>query len=577
MINPIYNGVYSWLLEYINKCKTAEILIGFELMMQLNILLEHFNDPAITIDFTDAHKRIGFIEKQCKHFEAPFAGKPFILALFQKAFIEAIYSFKIDDAEIGRLVRLYQDIMLVVGKKNGKTPLIAAISLAEWFCGQMGLKVLCSSNDYEQASLMFDAINAMREESPALAKVTRCNTRGMYFGNPKKPKYKGKFSYQNKGNIRKISSRKKANEGRNIGVGAVDETQELASDTPIRPIKQGLSTQDEPLYFEITTEGFINDGYLDDRMKLARRVLCREESRPRSLFWLYTQDSEQEIWQNEKTWVKSNPGIGAIKKWSYLRSLVDEARTNKKARISVLAKEFNIKQNNADAWLTEDDIKNDDTFTVEDFKNCFAIGAVDLSKTGDLTSARALIMKRGSSKKYMLQKYFMPQATYDKLKGEERKKFEAWVREGHVVLSDGNENDFRKVTAWFVKLVKDYGLRFYKIGYDKWSAVYWVKEMEEYGFDCVRVAQEFGSMSEPMSLVEKDLQSKLINYNNHDMDRWCLENTAMIMNKKEEIMPVKVQGKEENKIDGAATMIIAYRVYIDNRTEYLDLVQKTAA
>jgi len=141
-----------------------------------------------------------------------------------------------------------------------------------------------------------------------------------------------------------------------------------------------------------------------------------------------------------------------------------------------------------------------------------------------------------------------------------------------ITVSPGNENDFSLVTAWFMKLYKDYGIRVYKTGYDRWSAVYWAKEMEDYGFDCVRVPQEFGAMSEPMKLVEADLRSDLIVYNDHPIDKWCLENTALSVNSKMEIMPVKVQGKDEKKIDGAVTKIIAYKIYIDNRTEFLAMV-----
>lgn len=577
VLSDTINGTHSFLMEYIQKCKSGEIIIGHELMQMLDILLSHLGDPGITIELEDAHKRIKFIETKCKHFEAPFAGKLFLLMLFQKAFIEAIYSFKIYDDEIGRYVRLYQDILFLVARKNGKTPLISALCLAEFFCGEMGTRILCSSNDYEQADLMFQAINSMREESKSLSNVTRSNIKGIFFGNPKKPKKTGKFSYKNKGQIRKISAKTGAKEGKNIKVGAVDEVHELKDNTSTMPIRQALSTQDEPLYYELTTEGVVNDGYLDDRLKEARQVLAGELERPRWLIWLYTQDSEIEIWQDEKTWIKSNPGIGTIKKWSFLRKMIAEAQTSKKMRVFVLSKDFNEKQNNATAWLTPDDINNPETFDIEEFRNGFAIGAVDLSKTGDLANARALLMKPGSSKKYTLQKYFIPQSKLENMSEIDSKKYEQWVKEGRVVISDGNENDFRHVTAWFVKLYKEYGIRFFKIGYDKWSAVYWVKEMEEYGFDCKRVSQEFESMSQPMSLVEADLKSNLINYNDNPIDRMCLENTAMDMNSKADIRPIKVQGKENNKIDGAVTLIIAYRIYIDNRTEYLDLVKRMAS
>ncbi|WAA10322.1 terminase large subunit [Fervidibacillus albus] len=563
---------HSHLLQYISKCKSGEILVGQELMKMLDKLLEHFEDPNIKIDFEGAHKRIKFIETKCRHFEAPFAGKPFKLELFQKAFIEAIYIFKIYDDEINKWVRKYQDVLFLVGRKNGKTPLISAINLAEFFIGEMGTKILCASNDYEQADLMFQAINAMREESPSLEKVTRKNIKGIFFGNPKRPKKKGKFSYRNKGSIRKISARTGAKEGRNIKVAAVDEVHELKDNSSIMPIRQALSTQDEPLYIELTTEGVVNDGYLDERLKEARRVLNGELDRPRWLIWLYTQDNEQEVWQDESTWVKSNPGLGVIKKWSYLRNMVEEAKVSKSMRVFVLSKDFNIKQNNAQAWLTPDDIQNEEVFDLEEFRGCFAIGGVDLSRTGDLASARIILMRPGDNKKYTYQKYFIPESKIEKLNKEDRNRFEDWIRKDLVVVSPGNENDFSLVTKFFVTLYQDYDIRVFKVGYDRWSAGYWSKEMEDYGFDTVPVRQEFSSMSEPMKLVETDLKSKLINYNNNPIDKWCLENTALEVNGKMEIRPVKVQGQEDKKIDGAVTLIIAYRVYIDNRSEFMQLV-----
>jgi phage terminase large subunit-like protein len=564
---------HSWLLEYIHQCMEGEILVGRELIQQLEILSSHFDDPDIKIDFADAHKRIKFIEEKCKHSEAPFAGKPFLLALFQKAFIEAIYIFKVYDVELGKWVRKYQEVLFLVARKNGKTPLIAALCLAEFFCGDMGTKILCSSNDYDQADLAFQAIDAMREQSTALEKVTRKNIKGIYFGNPRKPKKKGKFSYANKGNIRKISAKTGAKEGKNIRVGMSDEVHEMKDDSAVMPIRQALSTQDDPLYFELTTEGFVNDGYLDKRLKEGRQVLAGELERPRWLIWLYTQDSETEIWQDEKTWVKSNPGLGIIKKWSFLRGMLNEARTNTETRVFVMSKDFNFKQNNASAWLMMEDINNTEVFDLNEFKGCYAIGAVDLSKSGDLASAQIIMMRKGSSKKYTHQKYFIPESKLADLEKEDVERFKDWVRRDLIVISPGNENDFSLITQWFVGLYKNYNIRVFKTGYDKWSAVYWVKEMDGYGFDCTRVDQTWGSMSEPMKLVGIDLKSKLINYNDNPVDRYCLENTAILMNSKYDIMPVKIEGKENKKIDGAVTLIICYRVYIDNRADFLRLVE----
>lgn len=569
----------SHIVEYYNLIKKGEIIVGQELLLMLEQVYLEVTDPIyqnlnnIKIEFEDSEKRINFIQTKCKHYEAPHAGKPFILEIWQKAFIEAIFAIKIWDEEVGRYIRKYKEIIFLVGRKNGKTPLIGAICLSEWFCGEIGKKILCASNDYEQAGLMFEAINAMREESPSLERVTRKNLKGIYFGNKKQKSKKGKFSYQNKGSIRKLSAKTGAKEGRNIGVGAVDEVFEMKDDSTVMPIRQALSTQDEPLYFELTTEGFTQDGYLDRRLDDARKVLFKELERPRWLIWLYTQDSELEVWQDESSWIKSNPGLGKIKKWSFLRDMLEEAKTSSSQRAFVLAKDFNIKQNNAEAWLQEKDIENDLVYDIDDLADSIGIGGVDLSETTDLTSAKVLIMKPGKKEKFFLQMYFIPETKIEQGTREDKKNYLEWAKQNYVHVCKGNEVDYSDVVAWFVKLYKKYNIRVYKVGYDKWQAKSFVKEMEDYGFETEKIPQDVGSMSNPMKMLEADLKSNLVNYNQNPIDKWCLSNTACKVDDLGQIMPIKVQDSRNRRIDGAVTMIIAYATYDRYRREYQMMVR----
>ena len=569
----------SYIVQYYNLIKNGEITVGQEMLLMLKQVyievtdVDYRKEHDIKIDFEESEKRIKFIETKCKHYEAPHAGKPFILEIWQKAFIEAIFAIKIYDDELGRYVRKYKEVLFLVGRKNGKTPLIGAICLSEWFCGEVGKKILCASNDYEQADLMFQAINSMREESPSLEKVTRKNLKGIYFGNPKQKSKKGKFSYQNKGSIRKLSAKTGAKEGRNIGVGAVDEVFEMKDDTTVMPIRQALSTKDEPLYFELTTEGFTQDGYLDKRLEDARKVLYKELERPRWLIWLYTQDSELEVWQDEKSWVKSNHGLGKIKKWSFLRDMLEEAKTSSSKRAFVLAKDFNIKQNNAEAWLQSQDIKNDLTYEMEDLENSIGIGAVDLSEINDLTSAKVLIMKPNRKEKFFIQKYFIPEIKVEQGSREDKKNYLEWAKQGYVHVCSGNEVDYSDVVSWFVMLYKKYNIRIFKVGYDKWQARSFVNEMEDYGFEMEKVSQVTESLSTPMKMLEADLKCNLVNYNQNPIDEWCLSNTACKINGLGQIMPIKVQDSRNRRIDGAITKIIAYAVFDRYRREYLSLVR----
>ena len=572
----------SYLHLYDEKIKSGQIVAGTHIKQGIQRFLDDFDNPELRIDLSESDKRIRFIENECKLYEAPFSGRPFRLELFQKAIIESIYAIKKWNPEAnfgkGGWVRKYQDVLILIARKNGKTPLVAAISLSEFMCGEMGTKILYGSNDFEQADLAFSATDAMREESPSMAKRTRRNQKGIFFGNPKHRKTKGKYSYQNKGSIRKISANGKNKEGRNIKVGVVDEVHEMEDDHLIMPIQQALSTQDEPLYFEITTEGFTEDGYLDHRLADAQKVLDGELDRPDWAIWWYSQDSEEEVWQDEKSWQKSNPGIGVIKKWSYLRKQVEEAKSNPSQRAFVLAKDFNIKQNSSAAWLDEATIINTETFDPETLRGQYYIGGLDFAETTDLCSARALFEDQQTKKKYTLQMYFIPEAKADAILDDdsqlnpERKNYREWEKQGLVVICPGAEVDAELVADWFVGLYEHYGMMPYKIGYDNWHS----KDFQEiiadnFGKEVLeRIGMDFMSLSGPMRSLESDLGRNVLVYNNNEIDRWCLSNTGYKTNNIGLIMPVKKYGTSKNRIDGTLSDIICYATFNRYRSLYRD-------
>lgn len=572
----------SYLHLYAEKIKSGQIVAGTHIKQGIRRFLDDFDNPELRIDLSESDKRIRFIEHECKLYEAPFSGRPFRLELFQKAIIESIYAIKKWNPEAnfgkGGWVRKYQDVLILIARKNGKTPLVAAISLSEFMCGEMGTKILYGSNDFEQADLAFSATDAMREESPSMAKRTRRNQKGIFFGNPKHRKTKGKYSYQNKGSIRKISANGKNKEGRNIKVGVVDEVHEMEDDHLIMPIQQALSTQDEPLYFEITTEGFTEDGYLDHRLADAQKVLDGELDRPDWAIWWYSQDSEEEVWQDEKSWQKSNPGIGVIKKWSYLRKQVEEAKSNPSQRAFVLAKDFNIKQNSSAAWLDEATIANTETFDPEMLRGQYYIGGLDFAETTDLCSARALFENQQTKKKYTLQMYFIPEAKADAILDDdsqlnpERKNYREWEKQGLVVICPGAEVDAELVADWFVGLYEHYGMMPYKIGYDNWHS----KDFQEiiadnFGKEVLeRIGMDFMSLSGPMRSLESDLGRNVLVYNNNEIDRWCLSNTGYKTNNIGLIMPVKKYGTSKNRIDGTLSDIICYATFNRYRSLYRD-------
>ena len=571
----------SYFAQYLSEIRNGKIIIGRELMTELEKLESDMNNPNYRYDTADAEKRIRFIESECKHYEAPWAGKPFMLLLWEKAFIEVMYSFKVYDEDLGRWIRRFREVTLLCARKAGKTPLTASIALAEFFCGEMGTKIMCSSNDYDQASLMFDGINAMREESPKLARTSRKNVKGIFMGNPKQKSARGKFSYQNKGMIRKMSSKTGAKEGRNLKIVIADEVHEMKDNTLIEPLKQAVSTQDEPLYIEITTEGFL-EGYLSERLEMARKVLKGEAESDRWLIWLYTQDSEEEVWQDEQSWYKSNPSLGVVKKFSYLRERLEEARQQPSSRAFILAKDFNIKQNVSAAWLSLDQIKDEGSFTLEDFRGMPYIGGCDFAETTDLCAAVLLFKLPDDDKTYLYPHYWIPEKKADirledgdNTLNPEKKDYREWARQNFVTIDVGTEVYVAEVAEWLYELYKTYQVIPFKVGYDNRFALEFRRRFEDLIGSGIaeQVLQTTISLSEPMRAMEADLTAHNVCYNSNPVFRWNLENISVETDKNGYIKPKKNFGNPKNRIDGGAAALNCYAMLQRNRTEFMETVR----
>ncbi len=573
LLNEDVGGRHSWLIEYYKRCRSGEIVIGRELKTTLENLIQDIfcRSGVYRFDLEAAHKRIKFIETEIKHFESPFAGKPFILTLNQKAITEAIFGFYVfdpDTSDGGRWARRFQEIFLLVARKNGKTPFVAALVLAEWFCGEAGQKVMCASNDYDQAGLIFDCINAFREESRVVSKVTHKNIKGIFFGNPKQRKKTGKFSAQNKGAIKKMSAKAGAKEGRNLKLVIVDEVHEMKDASTVLPLQTSVSTQDEPLYFEITTEGIVRDGYLDDRLEKARKALKGESDTDTSrwLIWLYTQDSEAEIWNDERSWAKSNPLVGVAKKWSYLRGKVDAARHSGTDRAFILAKDFNIKQLSSNAWLEEKYIVCDATFDLADFSNCWCICGVDLAETNDLCAVTFLFMKPNDPVKYLHTMYFVTEVkagdgqSTDSPTNPEKKDYKQWEAEGLCRIVKDNVIDDVVVAEYIWEIYETFGIRPYVVGYDEWHAREFAKRIaKRFGQNVpVKIRMTPETLNVPTRNIEEDLRARLINYQNNAICRWNFRNTAIRYDRNGFVMPTKIIGFIGNKIDGTMSKTIAY-------------------
>ena len=544
----------SYLLDYYNEIQKGNIVVGKELFTVIESLIADMDNPRYIFDEKPGNIRIEFIETFCKHTKSPFNGQPFLLELWEKAVLQAAYGFKMADTNLRR----FNEVLLLIARKNGKTTFIAGIDLAEFFLSKGGVDIVCASNTTEQANILFEEINNMREQSKALSNERRSKKNIFHIYSPK-----------TKNKIKKLSAQSRNKDGYNIEVGCIDEVHEMTDSKVYDAIKQSQSTKEEPLIFIITTEGNTVGGFLDNKLDYVRKMIKGEIQDERVLPWLYTQDSVNEIYEDKRTWQKSNPSLGTVKTYSYLEDLMNKSKHDLATRVTMLSKDFNIKQLEQGSWLSFDDLNNAESYTLNDLKNSYAIGGVDLSSTTDLTAAVLLVIK--DNKKYVIPQFFMPSGVIDKRREEDNVPYDIWVKKGLITVTEGNQNDFTLVTQWFMQMIRTYEIRPLWVGYDPWNSQYWIKEMEELGFNMEKVRQGIYSLSEPMKQLEADLKNDKVIYNNNPILKWNLANTQAKVDVNGNIQPSKLNSRYK-RIDGSVALIIAYAVLNRYKLEYENML-----
>lgn len=567
----------SFLLEYRARCQTGEIIIGEDLQIELENLAEDIlNTERYVYDRSDALLRMDFMEHCVRLTKSPYYNKPMILMLWQKAFTETMYSFKMREASqiAGFWIDRFKKILLLIARKNTKSETSSALALAEFVVGNQGSDIVASSNDDAQASIVYDSIDTMRRLIDPRNQDSKRNQRFI-------------LNKVTDTKVFKLSDRTENKEGRNIDFAVIDETHEMKENVIGKSIEQSQSLKDNPKFINITTEGFVLDGYLDDELKKARSVIYKEDledpAAERFLPWLYTQDSESEVWngnRQNRLWMKSNPTLGIVKKWDYLEEQVATARKSKSDRIFVLSKDFNIKQNSAEAWLNVEDFDYEAKYRLEDFAGSFCLGAVDLAETTDLCAAKILLMRPDDTTKYIHQHYFIPEIKLtendDKSAGA---KYKEWAQDGYITVCEGNDIDLSVVADWFYYLYDNYNIRLWKCGYDQRFAKDWINQMQFYGWmktgtddsDLIMINQNAQTLSNAVKLCEADFKHQLINYNENSVDKWCLKNAGIeIKNANGQCLIVKMEPNK--KIDGAVCLVILYETYRRYRTEFKRLI-----
>lgn len=440
----------NYVLEYVQQINTGQVTVGRRIRRVYNRMADRIKAGHYKrwhFDLAKASRPIEFIEKFCRRSDGKHLGQQIQLDLWQKAFIQVTFGFVDQKGN-----RQFQEVFLLVGRKNGKTTLLSCLALYMLVAdGEGAPEIYIAATKFKQAKKCYDAVIHAVAQSQSLLKHLKTK-KGDELYNP-----------SNFGKITPLPANSHTLDGLDSHMVVLDELHEWRDPELYNVLKQSISAREQPLVCVITTAGTVRESVFDNEYDYAAQIADEELEDDRFLPLLYELDNNDE-WLDPSCWAKSNPGYGTIKQQSYLADMVHRAKQDEKQRRTVRCKDFNIKETETDAWLSFEVIDNPATFDISILKDCYGVGGVDLSATTDLTCATLLVRQKGII--YALQHYWIPAMVAEKKIREDKVPYNLWRDQGLMTFCDGAAVNYHDITKWFLEMRDTYGIYPIAIGYD---------------------------------------------------------------------------------------------------------------
>ena len=484
----------NYILTYYQQIKDGRITVGKWVDLIYQRLVEGLESKEYSYDAKKAHHAIDWIEAHCFHTEGDLAPNPLRLELWQKAFLSAVFGL-VDEGG----TRHFREILLVIGRKNGKSLLGAAIARYIWCTDGFGTRVYNIAPKLDQAEIIYNSIWTMTQLDPEWQEKNRLNherdssRRKINEEDPTQERHRMADLYipATNSTVKKIAMASKKSDGFNPSATFCDEIASWEGDNGLKQyevLKSGMGARSQSLLISMTTSGYINDSIYDELVKRSTRFLLGDCKEKRLLPFIYIID-DLEKWNDINELRKSNPNLGVSVKADYLLEEIAIAEGSLSKKSEFLTKYCCIKQNASTAFLRSEDVTKciGEHLDLNDFRGSYCVGGIDLSRTTDLTACCVVIEKK--KKLYVFAKFFLPSERIDEATARDGVPYRAYVQRGILQLSGENFVDYQDCFDWFKMLVEEYEILPLKVGYDRYNSQYLTKSMQQYGFNMDDVFQ----------------------------------------------------------------------------------------
>lgn len=533
----------NYIYEYYQAIKEGREVVGQWISMWYEFIIKGLEEKRFYYNPKKASKAIKFVEGFCHHHEGRLAPGLIRLELWQKAFLSVIFGV-VDENDL----RQFREILLVIGRKNGKTLLASAIANYMLFLdGERGARVYFVAPKLDQANLCFDGLVQMIRQEPELQSLAKKRRTDIYIDS-------------SNSSAKPIPFSAKKSDGLNPHLAVLDELASWAGDAGLKQyevLKSALGSRTQPMLLSITTAGYVDEGIFDELMRRSTAVINGDSREKRLAPFLYMIDDVNK-WNDINELRKSNPNLGVSVSVDYMLEEIAVAEGSLSKKIEFLTKYCNIKQNSSVAFLPTHIIQKamGEPLRIEDFRDCYCVLGIDLSRSGDLTSASCVIQKNGEL--YVFNKMWLPSEKIEEASVRDNLPYKIYIQRGLLAPSGDNVVDYNDCFRWCTDLITKYRLYPQMVGYDRYNSNYLTQQLKDYGFKVDDVVQGF-NLSPIIRNLEGIMKDGKIHFGDNDLLKLHFLDCALKYSAEKERCRI-VKLTTNSHIDGVASLLCALTV-----------------
>ena len=464
----------NWILRYYQMIQDGSVTVGKWIQLLYEKIIQDLENKVYFFDQKKANRVIAFFEKFTHHSKGRLAPQLVKLEIWQKALLSCAFGLVDENG-----IRIYREVLVVMGRKNGKS--LLASGVAEYMAyadGEPGADCYFLAPKLDQADIVFNDFWQSVSAEPDLLKITKKRKMDIYIESTNT-------------SIKKVPFSEKKSDGFNPHLTVCDEIAAWVGENGIRQytvMTSALGSREQPMIFSITTANHVPGGIYDELFKRATSLLQGNSREKRLLPFIYQIDNVEK-WNDLNELRKSIPNMGVSVKTDYILEEIAKAEQSNADKTEFMMKMACIKQNASTAWFRAEDVRKmfGHKLALEDLKNHYCLGGIDLSQTVDLCSATILTEKDGVI--WTHSHFWLPGERLAEATQRDGIPYQLMIERGFLSLSGDEFIDYHDVYNWFVRLVKEYKIFPLQIGYDRYSAQYLVQDLEKASFHMESVFQ----------------------------------------------------------------------------------------